>query len=163
MNTCFTSPPFYHQQSAPLNAINNNDLQDPIESDDNDYDEYEEISEPWECSMCTFRNHPQLNICETCENVRIIPGRLTNLSRAIANTNLTNTPATATASVDRAASASANSLTLGLLGGPAATTNTINNSNSNSSSRNELNAANGNLEHDTNLVQQQLQHFALHI
>lgn len=31
---------------------------------------------PWECNMCTFLNHPDLNICECCDNVRIIPGML---------------------------------------------------------------------------------------
>ncbi|XP_055905410.1 uncharacterized protein LOC129940908 [Eupeodes corollae] len=30
--------------------------------------------QPWQCSMCTFQNHPLLNKCECCENVRILPG-----------------------------------------------------------------------------------------
>ncbi|XP_036333972.1 transcription factor mef2A [Rhagoletis pomonella] len=34
----------------------------------------EEPLERWPCSMCTFLNHPQLNICEACECVRILPG-----------------------------------------------------------------------------------------
>ncbi|XP_055856350.1 uncharacterized protein LOC129919488 [Episyrphus balteatus] len=30
--------------------------------------------QPWQCSMCTFQNHPLLNKCECCDNVRILPG-----------------------------------------------------------------------------------------
>ncbi|XP_022225219.2 mediator of RNA polymerase II transcription subunit 15 isoform X2 [Drosophila obscura] len=41
---------------------------------DSDVDEDEEPLDMWACNMCTFRNHPQLNICEACENVRIQPG-----------------------------------------------------------------------------------------
>ncbi|XP_052843060.1 putative uncharacterized protein DDB_G0271606 isoform X2 [Drosophila gunungcola] len=40
---------------------------------DSDVDEEEEPMDSWACNMCTFRNHPQLNICEACENVRIQP------------------------------------------------------------------------------------------
>ncbi|XP_033246637.1 alpha-protein kinase 1-like [Drosophila miranda] len=43
---------------------------------DSDVDEDEEPLEMWACNMCTFRNHPQLNICEACENVRIQPGMI---------------------------------------------------------------------------------------
>ncbi|TMW45673.1 hypothetical protein DOY81_009249 [Sarcophaga bullata] len=48
-----------------------NNYLDEGEDEDSEYEE--KLPEPWECSMCTFRNHPQLNICETCENVRILP------------------------------------------------------------------------------------------
>ncbi|XP_065366588.1 transcription factor SPT20 homolog isoform X2 [Calliphora vicina] len=158
------SPTYLHQQSEPL--INNNttlytdhsyygDQEEPLVNDDDG--EYEEIVEPqWECNMCTFRNHPQLNICETCDNVR--PGMLTNLSRALSATNCTTN--TAAAPAGAAASSSASASNLGLLGGASGggSNNALNNSNS--SSRSGLNTANGNLEHD--LVQQQLQHFALH-
>ncbi|XP_033254083.1 activating signal cointegrator 1 complex subunit 2 homolog [Drosophila miranda] len=43
---------------------------------DSDVDEDEEPLDMWACNMCTFRNHPQLNICEACENVRIQPGMI---------------------------------------------------------------------------------------
>ncbi|KAH8400803.1 hypothetical protein KR009_001069 [Drosophila setifemur] len=43
---------------------------------DSDVDEDEESLDRWSCNMCTFRNHPQLNICEACENVRIKPGTI---------------------------------------------------------------------------------------
>ncbi|KAH8347842.1 hypothetical protein KR084_001636 [Drosophila pseudotakahashii] len=43
---------------------------------DSDADEEEETLDSWACNMCTFRNHPQLNICEACENVRIQPGMI---------------------------------------------------------------------------------------
>uniref|UniRef100_A0A6P4EJK9 Ataxin-2 homolog isoform X1 n=1 Tax=Drosophila rhopaloa TaxID=1041015 RepID=A0A6P4EJK9_DRORH len=43
---------------------------------DSDVDEEEEPMDSWACNMCTFRNHPQLNICEACENVRIQPGMI---------------------------------------------------------------------------------------
>eukprot|EP00099_Drosophila_melanogaster_P005549 NP_001246417.1 TAK1-associated binding protein 2, isoform B [Drosophila melanogaster] len=43
---------------------------------DSDVDEEEETLDSWACNMCTFRNHPQLNICEACENVRIQPGMI---------------------------------------------------------------------------------------
>ncbi|KAH8253501.1 hypothetical protein KR032_005769 [Drosophila birchii] len=38
--------------------------------------EAEETLDSWACNMCTFRNHPQLNICEACDYVRIQPGML---------------------------------------------------------------------------------------
>ncbi|XP_067627910.1 putative uncharacterized protein DDB_G0288537 isoform X2 [Eurosta solidaginis] len=41
-------------------------------SDGGDADNDEPL-ECWPCSMCTFLNHPQLNICEACECVRILP------------------------------------------------------------------------------------------
>ena len=148
-------PSYYQQQSAPNpntaysdqlytnhdgRTVNNYHDED----EDEDSEDEEEMLEPWECSMCTFRNHPQLNICETCENVRILPGTLHNLSNSF------------TAAVDTAAAV--------------ASGRSINNANnSSSSSLNSsvsggvgLNVANANIEHDTNLVQQQLQHFALH-
>ncbi|EDV37008.1 uncharacterized protein Dana_GF13242, isoform A [Drosophila ananassae] len=43
---------------------------------DSDVDEDEEPLDMWACNLCTFRNHPQLNICEACENVRIQPGMI---------------------------------------------------------------------------------------
>ncbi|XP_053964522.1 dual specificity protein kinase splA isoform X1 [Anastrepha ludens] len=44
-------------------------------SDSNtDGGEDDEPLERWDCPMCTFLNHPQLNICEACEYVRILPG-----------------------------------------------------------------------------------------
>ncbi|XP_050744248.1 putative uncharacterized protein DDB_G0271606 isoform X2 [Drosophila biarmipes] len=43
---------------------------------DSEVDEEEETLDSWACNMCTFRNHPQLNICEACENVRIQPGMI---------------------------------------------------------------------------------------
>ncbi|XP_046811341.1 velvet complex subunit 2-like [Lucilia cuprina] len=164
-NNSLTIPSYYHQQSA---ALNSNHLytdhsnfvnQEPI--DDGSEEEYEEVIEqPWECSMCTFRNHPQLNICEACENVRI-PGRLTNLSRARSATNCTNIAGAAARSpAGTALQVSGSSPNLGLSRTPAGSSNTLNNSNS--GSRNALNTATVNLEHDTNLVQQQLQHYALH-
>ncbi|KAM7345116.1 TAK1-associated binding protein 2 isoform 2-T3 [Cochliomyia hominivorax] len=176
-----SSPSYYHQQSAPPlpsrntnSGINHNmymdspyndddDDDEPLVDDVDDYeDEYEEVLEPWECNMCTFRNHPQLNICETCENVRIIPGRLSNLPRTLSANNFTNLTGGGLAQPPPASgSASGISPTLGLLRGSNGSSNALNNSNS--SSRNGLNnTANGNLEHDTNLAQQQLQHFALH-
>lgn len=176
-----TTPSYYHQQSEPLRANNHNlndvyssdsaynDDDEPLVDDVDDYeDEYEEVLEPWECNMCTFRNHPQLNICETCENVRILPGRLSNLPRALSATNCNNLMAAnasggglVPSSSTSAISGSAVSPNLSLLRNNSGSSTALNNSNS--SSRNGLNtSANGNLEHDTNLIQQQLQHFALH-
>ncbi|EDW72042.1 uncharacterized protein Dwil_GK10734 [Drosophila willistoni] len=43
---------------------------------ESDVDEDEEPLDMWACNLCTFRNHPQLNMCEACENVRIQPGMI---------------------------------------------------------------------------------------
>ncbi|XP_017077153.2 putative uncharacterized protein DDB_G0271606 isoform X2 [Drosophila eugracilis] len=59
--------PQLHQQTQPQ--------QEEEFLSDSDADE-EETLDSWACNMCTFRNHPQLNICEACENVRIQPAPL---------------------------------------------------------------------------------------
>nr|XP_014085750.1 histone-lysine N-methyltransferase, H3 lysine-79 specific [Bactrocera oleae]XP_036231137.1 histone-lysine N-methyltransferase, H3 lysine-79 specific [Bactrocera oleae] len=51
------------------------DESDYSDSNTDGGDDYEPL-ERWPCSMCTFLNHPQLNICEACECVRIIPGTI---------------------------------------------------------------------------------------
>ncbi|EDW10525.2 uncharacterized protein Dmoj_GI18499 [Drosophila mojavensis] len=45
---------------------------------ESEVDEGEEPLDMWACNLCTFRNHPQLNICEACENVRIQPAPIHN-------------------------------------------------------------------------------------
>lgn len=136
------SPSFYYQpQQQPVDITTEDIYSDNDEEeyvDDGNDDEYE-VVQPWECNMCTFRNHPQLNICEACDNVRILPGTLPNLSRAISNNSANSVQLTA---------AAASSPTIGLLSVP--------------SPVNGVAATDNNLEHDTNLAQQQLQHFALH-
>ncbi|XP_033149113.1 ataxin-2 homolog [Drosophila busckii] len=45
---------------------------------DSEADEGDEPLDMWACNLCTFRNHPQLNVCEACENVRIQPAPIYN-------------------------------------------------------------------------------------
>ncbi|XP_061402298.1 myb-like protein AA [Musca vetustissima] len=165
------SPQSYHPPSpSHLNGVGLNDDVHHYYSDtdnggdyDDDDDDDEELIEHWECNMCTFRNHPQLNMCECCDNVRILPGTLQNLSRAI-STNSACSDASSLAVTNRSMtnvnalrSASGNSLNSNMGTNTAATTNAGAATVAASAS-----ATNGNLEHDTNLAQQQLQHFALH-
>ncbi|KAH8298454.1 hypothetical protein KR044_003569 [Drosophila immigrans] len=60
-----------------------------------DEDEGEEPLDTWACNLCTFRNHPQLNVCEACENVRIQPGMIRILPSG--DDNATSSPTTAAA------------------------------------------------------------------
>lgn len=57
--------------------------------------ESEEPLDMWSCIMCTFRNHPQLNVCEACENVRIQPGMIRIVHSGADNANNASSPATA--------------------------------------------------------------------
>ncbi|EDV98362.1 GH22714 [Drosophila grimshawi] len=60
---------------------------------ESEVDEGEEPLDMWACNLCTFRNHPQLNICEACDNVRIQPGMIRILhSEAAATPSPTPTP-----------------------------------------------------------------------
>ncbi|XP_030380029.1 probable serine/threonine-protein kinase nek3 isoform X2 [Scaptodrosophila lebanonensis] len=61
------------QEAAPSVYTPNDDEEYLSESD---VDEGEEPLDMWACNMCTFRNHPQLNMCEACENIRIKPAPL---------------------------------------------------------------------------------------
>uniref|UniRef100_T1PJB4 Zn-finger in Ran binding protein n=1 Tax=Musca domestica TaxID=7370 RepID=T1PJB4_MUSDO len=67
----------HHSDFIPSSSSSSGTYNGLIDSDtdngDYDDDDDEEQIEHWECSMCTFRNHPQLNICECCDNVRILP------------------------------------------------------------------------------------------
>ncbi|XP_018802108.1 PREDICTED: putative mediator of RNA polymerase II transcription subunit 26 isoform X1 [Bactrocera latifrons] len=74
------------QQTPPTQRVNyvgqpppyqlpSTDEEDYSDSNTDGGDDYEPL-ERWPCSMCTFLNHPQLNICEACECVRIIPGTI---------------------------------------------------------------------------------------
>ncbi|XP_011187183.2 histone-lysine N-methyltransferase, H3 lysine-79 specific isoform X1 [Zeugodacus cucurbitae] len=67
-------PPQYQQ-------LPSTDEEDYSDSNTDGGDDYEPL-ERWPCSMCTFLNHPQLNICEACECVRIIPGTIRIVSTA---------------------------------------------------------------------------------
>lgn len=170
-----------HHNNHPANTVSSHSALPPLvddysDPDNGDYDDDEdddddyELFEPWECNMCTFRNHPQLNICECCDNVRIKPGTLTNLSRAISTNSANSSSSVAVATnagsggsgltsvtnrsvtnINAVASGSVNSLNA-TTSAAAAAAATVSSSAS----------ANGNLEHDTNLAQQQLQHYALH-
>ncbi|XP_062132063.1 ataxin-2 homolog isoform X1 [Drosophila sulfurigaster albostrigata] len=60
-----------------------------------DEDEGEEPLDTWACNLCTFRNHPQLNVCEACENVRIQPGMIRILPSGNDNANSSPTSAAA--------------------------------------------------------------------
>ncbi|SPP72767.1 putative uncharacterized protein DDB_G0271606 isoform X1 [Drosophila guanche] len=65
------------QQQQPQMSVQRPSANDEEEyPSDSDGDEDEEPLDMWACNMCTFRNHPQLNICEACENVRIQPGMI---------------------------------------------------------------------------------------
>lgn len=150
-----TSPSFYQQQHS--SALPNDDIYaetDEEDYPDDDVEDDEVVEEHWECNMCTFRNHPQLNICEACDNVRILPGTLPNLSKAISNSSVAIAAATAAAAV-------ASPTAVGLLTAASPSLNVDGAVGSGTTVANNV-TANGNLEHDTNLAQQQLQHFALH-
>lgn len=69
---------------------------------ESEVDEGEEPLDMWACNLCTFRNHPQLNICEACENVRIQPGMIRIVPNSAENATAT---ATATPTTTNAASA----------------------------------------------------------
>ncbi|XP_075169464.1 TAK1-associated binding protein 2 isoform X2 [Haematobia irritans] len=145
-----TSP--YQDQDTYYSDTDNGDYED------DDDDEYE-LMEPWECSMCTFRNHPQLNICECCENVRILPGTLTNLSRAISNNSASSVTSAAAGAAAAVGLTSVTNRSVTDVNAAAAAASVNGSMNSLTS---VTGAANSNLEHDTNLAQQQLQHLALH-
>ncbi|TMW41589.1 hypothetical protein DOY81_013331, partial [Sarcophaga bullata] len=136
-------PSYYQQQSAPNPTTGYSDqlytdhdgrmnnYLDEGEDEDSEYEE--ELPEPWECSMCTFRNHPQLNICETCENVRILPGTLPNLSNAFSAAANTAAAVASGRTINNANNSSSSSLNSSASGGVG------------------LNVSNANIEHDTNL------------
>lgn len=167
-----------HHNNHPANTVSSHSALPPLvddysDPDNGDYDDDEdddddyELFEPWECNMCTFRNHPQLNICECCDNVRIKPGTLTNLSRAISTNSANSSSSVAVAtnagsggsgltSVTNRSVTNINAVASGSVNSLNATTSAAAATVSSSAS------ANGNLEHDTNLAQQQLQHYALH-
>lgn len=65
-----------HNSNACHNSSNNFGLDNDSEYTDEEYDDEVDPQEMWSCNLCTFRNHPQLNICEQCENVRIKPGTI---------------------------------------------------------------------------------------
>ncbi|CAD7012241.1 homeobox protein 5 isoform X2 [Ceratitis capitata] len=82
---CTTNTPLHLQHSPLYNQTTGHaapaslpyqqpstDEEDYSDSNTDGGDDYEPLDR-WACSMCTFLNHPQLNICETCECVRIIP------------------------------------------------------------------------------------------
>ncbi|XP_011296342.2 dual specificity protein kinase splA isoform X1 [Musca domestica] len=149
----------HHSDFIPSSSSSSGTYNGLIDSDtdngDYDDDDDEEQIEHWECSMCTFRNHPQLNICECCDNVRILPGTLQNLSRAM-STNSACSEAGAAAVANRSVT-NVNALR------SASGTSLNSNASANATAAAAGGASrSGNLEHDTNLAQQQLQHFALH-
>lgn len=63
-----------------LNRINSEDLSQvvPVPSPDQSPaagSGDSEEGDSWNCSACTFRNHPALKKCEMCEMPRMMPGR----------------------------------------------------------------------------------------
>lgn len=62
-NPLATSQEIFTPPQTPPKTIDDGDTCDPNCGE-----------QPWQCSMCTFQNHPLLNKCECCENVRILPG-----------------------------------------------------------------------------------------
>lgn len=93
---CFHHGPYLHDEEIYSDS-------EATGGADDDDDEDEQL-EQWACDMCTFRNHALLNICESCESVRILPGTLTNFSRPITNaaasSNALNNPTAMTGSLE---------------------------------------------------------------
>ncbi|XP_037887214.1 myb-like protein AA isoform X2 [Glossina fuscipes] len=93
---CFHHSPYLHDEEIYSDS-------EATGGADDDDDEDEQL-EQWACDMCTFRNHALLNICESCESVRILPGTLTNFSRPITNaaasSNALNNPTAMTGSLE---------------------------------------------------------------
>uniref|UniRef100_A0A1B0ADE0 CUE domain-containing protein n=1 Tax=Glossina pallidipes TaxID=7398 RepID=A0A1B0ADE0_GLOPL len=93
---CFHHDPYLHDEEIYSDS-------EATGGADDDDDEDEQL-EQWACDMCTFRNHALLNICESCESVRILPGTLTNFSRPITNaaasSNALNNPTAMTGSLE---------------------------------------------------------------
>ncbi|XP_030566334.1 ataxin-2 homolog [Drosophila novamexicana] len=78
-------------QQPRVNHINQEEEEESLS--ESEVDEGEEPLDMWACNLCTFRNHPQLNICEACENVRIQPGMIRIVHSSSAD-NATATPTT---------------------------------------------------------------------
>lgn len=85
--------------AAPTNtqrtAANANDDEEEESLSESEVDEGEQPLDKWACIMCTFLNHPQLNVCEACENVRIQPGMIRIVHSGADNANNASSPATA--------------------------------------------------------------------
>lgn len=83
-------------QSAATNTQRNaNDDEEDESISGSEVDEGEQPLDKWPCIMCTFLNHPQLNVCETCENVRIQPGMIHIVRSGTDNANNASPPAAA--------------------------------------------------------------------